>query len=681
MQKLTFSFDYENLVEGGAEFAHLLGNKGANLCEMSKLGLPVPEGVILSTDAHKAFAAKDSKLQKAVYLTDTVREQVVPPLNSILEAHDKPLLFSVRSGAPVSMAGMMDTILNVGITSDTVNALVASYGAPMILECALTFVQGFYSSGSDSKGYLKTLDDLKSTLSGDHDQATTELETVLETFKVVFSVDLLDQIDLCIFKVFESWDSARAIEYRRINGIDPNLGTAVIIQRMVYGNLNTKSGSGVVFSSCPNTGDRQTATIYGEYLPSAQGEDVVNGTITPLDLWQAVEDRQISKGMYNQLVNVCKQLERHFLDIQDIEFTIEDKRLYVLQTRSAKRTGLAAVKFALTLLDEGLIETSKLPTLISPKQALEAIEDTVVTESEPMYKGIVSGSGIVRGVVCTSQGQIEAAKASGLNAIYLAYNTSTEDIELINKADAVLTTNGGFTCHAAVVCRALNKPCVVGLSNTSGVSYKEILEQLTQFEAVVDAGKGLVYWAENVEVLKGNISQLNPLFDALGVSTDTSNEPIELSTLDPTEAAQIIKLRLKRGEVTLKYSGYKTSRVRPVFGATVYPTNLKPMIDMLNDLSSQYPKGLTLVCDYNLTDLCGSLPDFLITKPSKPNELLSKTKVVSNDAVLAQVFGTLAAAKLFLGAVEKDGVSTADVYQEYESPLSKLLTILQKGSN
>ncbi|QKE60738.1 pyruvate phosphate dikinase [Vibrio phage vB_VhaS-VHB1] len=681
MQKLTFSFDPENLVEGGAEFAHLLGNKGANLCEMSKLGLPVPEGVILSTDAHRAFTTKDSKLQKAVYLTDTVREQVIPPLNEIIQAHDKPLLFSVRSGAPVSMAGMMDTILNVGINLSNASDLVQSYGAPTVLDCALTFVQGFYSSGSDSKGYLATLDNLKATLSGNPEKADEELTTVLETFKVVFDLDLLDQIDLCIFKVLESWDSSRAIEYRRINGIDPTLGTAVIMQRMVYGNLNTKSGSGVVFSSCPNTGDKQPSTIYGEYLPTAQGENVVNGTVTPLDLWQAVEERQISKGMYNQLVNVCETLEKHFNDIQDVEFTVEDKRLYVLQTRSAKRTGKAAVNFALALLERGDLTPEQLPTLINPKQALESIEDTVVTDEEPMYKGIVSGSGIVRGVVCTSQGQIEAAKASGLNAIYLAYNTSTEDIDLINKADAVITTNGGFTCHAAVVCRALNKPCIVGISNVSNVSYKEVIENLTQFEAVIVANKGLIYWAENVEVLQGNISQLDPLLHALGIDTDTSNEPIELSTLEPHEAAQIIKLRLKRGDLNLKYSGYKTSRVRPIFGATVYPTNLKPMLDMLNDLSTQYPKGFTLVCDYNLTDLCGSLPDYLITRPDKPSELLTKTKVVSNDAVLAQVFGTLAAAKLFMGAVEKDGVSTAEVYREYESPLSKLLTILQKGSN
>ncbi|ANO57610.1 pyruvate phosphate dikinase [Vibrio phage vB_VhaS-a] len=685
MQQLAFSFNPEHTTEGGAEFKNLLGNKGAHLCEMSKLGLPVPEGVVISTEAFKQFQEQKTKVAKLVYCEDLVKNHVAPLLHKIAEDQTRPTLWSVRSGAAVSMAGMMDTLLNVGINNESINELKLHYGAPMVLDSLVTYLEAFYSDKPEEvtklKALVESLPDYPILL--DAKQAEEALELFATDYSnSALTPNLIDQITLAVLRVFLSWDNKRAVEYRRINGIDPELGTAVIIQKMVYGNLNTKSGSGVLFSTCPNTGDKVEGVIYGEYLPQHQGEKLVNGSTTPLTIEAARDDRHLSNGMFRKLLELGDQLEQHYGDIQDVEFTIEDKRLYVLQTRSAKRTGKAAVNYALRKFSRGDITREELTSLIKPRQALDAISDSIhERDMLDKFKGIPAGHGIVTGVPCHTEEQIKIAKSKGHTPIFYAYETSTDDLHLINECDAVVTASGGFTSHAAVVCRALNKPCIVGVIETSNARYRDFNEFMAQATITIDASSGIIYLAEAVDVIRGSENQLRPLFEALGIETGDSRSNLEISNLEPLELVQILRMRLKNGHVALKYSAHRTGSINGIFGEQILPTNLKPIIDQLVKTYEEGQTNFSLVCDYAIENMYNNALNFLVTTATKPNEYLDKSVLVSNDAVLSTVFGTLAAAKKFLGALEGTGAETASVYEEYTPPLHKLLKLLHEGSN
>lgn len=684
MQQLAFSFNPEHTTEGGAEFKSLLGNKGAHLCEMSKLGLPVPEGVIISTEAFKQYREQKTKIARLVFCEDLVNNHVAPLLHKIAEDQTRPTLWSVRSGAAVSMAGMMDTLLNVGINNESLDELKLHYGAPMVLDSLITYLKAFYSDKPEEltslKNLVESLPDYPILL--DAQQAEEALARLNDDYKSkALTPSLIDQLTLAVLRVFMSWDNKRATDYRRINGIDPELGTAVIIQKMVYGNLNAKSGSGVLFSTCPNTGEKSDGVIYGEYLPQHQGEDLVNGSTTPITVEAARDDRHISNGMFRKLAELGEQLEAHYGDIQDVEFTIEDKRLYVLQTRSAKRTGKAAVKFALSKFYRGEIERDELISLISPRQALEAISDSIhVRDKLETFKGIPAGHGIVTGVPCATEEQIKIAKSKGHTPIFFAYETSTDDIALIHECEAVVTASGGFTSHAAVVCRALNKPCIVGVIETSNSRYRDFNEFMGQATITIDAVNGMIYLAEAVDVIKGSENQLKDLFEALNIDLSQRREHLEINNLDPLEMAQIVKMRLKTGKVALKYTAHRTGAINNIFGEAILPANLKPMIDQLVKLYREGNTNFTLVCDYPIEHLYSNAVNFLVTTANKPNEYLDKSVLVSNDAVLSTVFGTLEAAKKFLGALEASGEETASVYEEHTPPLHQLLKLLHKGS-
>ncbi len=463
--------------EGNMTMRNLLGGKGANLAEMTEIGLPVPQGFTITTEACTQYYEDGRKIN------DEIMAQAMEGVKWMEEVNGKkfgdlknPLLVSVRSGARASMPGMMDTILNLGLNDDVVAAMIAGNPDPAFERFVYDSYRRFIQMFSDvvmevGKKYFEQLIDKMKEEKGvqyDVDLTAADLKTLAEQFKAEykkqlgkdFPSDPVEQLKLAIEAVFRSWDNPRANVYRRDNDIPYSWGTAVNVMPMVFGNLNNESGTGVAFTRDPATGEKK---LMGEFLKNAQGEDVVAGVRTPMPIAQMEQE---FPEAYAQFIQVCETLENHYHDMQDMEFTVENKKLYMLQCRNGKRTAQAALKIACDLVDEGhkteqeavaMIDPRNLDTLLHPQFDAKALK-----AAAPLGKGLGASPGAACGKVVFTADDAEAWDAKGEKVILVRLETSPEDITGMKVAQGILTVRGGMTSHAAVVARGMGTCCVSG---------------------------------------------------------------------------------------------------------------------------------------------------------------------------------------------------------------------------
>jgi pyruvate,orthophosphate dikinase len=465
-QKYVYTFG-----EGNADMKMLLGGKGANLSEMTNLGLPVPPGFTITTEVCRKYYENNEYPEELQEEIDTHLRMLEKKTGKQLGDLDNPLLVSVRSGAPMSMPGMMDTVLNLGLNDETVKSLAdQTQNERFAYDCYRRFMQMFGNVviGLKHETFEETLREVKESygVTLDTDLSIKALKDLVAEYKKIFQRETgeafqqepLKQLSMSIDAVFKSWNNRRAITYRRINNIPDDLGTAVNVQTMAYGNMGEDSGTGVAFTRDPATGENE---LYGEYLMNAQGEDVVAGIRTPRHVRELKED---FPAIYEDLVRICEILEKHYRDVQDLEFTIENGKFYVLQTRTGKRTVQAAVKIAVDLAEEGLITREEAILRVEPSDLNRLLHPTIDPEAkvEVLAKGIAASPGAASGMVVFDADEAEAKGNEGLKVLLVRPETTPEDIHGLASAQGVLTSTGGMTCHAAIVARAMGKPCVAG---------------------------------------------------------------------------------------------------------------------------------------------------------------------------------------------------------------------------
>ena len=464
-----------DMSEGNATMRSLLGGKGANLSEMKNMGIPVPDGFTVTTEACVETMRNDGEWPAEL------KGQIADGLARLEErtgrklgAATEPLLVSVRSGAVVSMPGMMDTILNLGITDDSVKAIAEESGNERFAyDCYRRFIQmyGEVVEGVDQYVYEDLLTEMKANrgVALDTDLTAEDLKELTEQFKAAsiealggeWTNDPAEQLNRAVNAVFDSWGNPRADVYRKANGISRDLGTAVNVQQMVFGNRGETSATGVVFTRNPSTGANE---VYGEFLTNAQGEDVVAGIRTPRPL---PEMESVLPGAYHDLLAKMEELEQHNHDMQDMEFTVEDEKLYVLQTRSGKRTAAAAVKIASDMVDEGLITKEEALKRIQPDQLDQLLHPAIDPNHtvKPVTKGLPASPGAAVGEAVFSADVAAERGERGEKVVLVRYETTPDDIHGVLVAQGVLTAHGGMTSHAAVVARGFGKPCVAGATD------------------------------------------------------------------------------------------------------------------------------------------------------------------------------------------------------------------------
>lgn len=455
---------------------NLLGGKGANLAEMTNLGLPVPQGFTITTEACTQYYEDGEKIN------DEIMGQIMENITKMEEITGKkfgdkenPLLVSVRSGARASMPGMMDTILNLGLNEEVVEVLAAKSGNPRwAYDCYRRFIQMFSDVVMEvGKKYFEVLIDQmkeKKGVTQDVDLTAEDLKELANQFKAEykskigsdFPSDPKEQLMAAVKAVFRSWDNPRANVYRRDNDIPYSWGTAVNVQMMAFGNMGDTSGTGVAFTRDPATGEKK---LMGEFLMNAQGEDVVAGVRTPQHIDQL---KEVMPDVYNEFVEICHKLEDHYRDMQDMEFTIEDRKLYMLQTRNGKRTAFAALKIACDLVDEGMIDEAKAVSMIEPRNLDTLLHPTFDTEAvkkaTPIGKGLAASPGAASGQIVFTAEDAKTWADAGKKVVLVRLETSPEDIEGMKASQGILTVRGGMTSHAAVVARGMGTCCVSGLS-------------------------------------------------------------------------------------------------------------------------------------------------------------------------------------------------------------------------
>ena len=463
--------------EGNATMRELLGGKGANLAEMTNIGLPVPQGFTITTEACTQYYEDGRKIN------DEIMAEIMEYVAKMEEMNGKkfgdlknPLLVSVRSGARASMPGMMDTILNLGLNDDVVAAMIAGNPDPnferFVYDSYRRFIQMFSDVVMEvGKKYFEQLIDAMKEKRGvklDIELTAADLKELAEQFKTEykqqigedFPSDPKTQLYEAIRAVFRSWDNPRANVYRRDNDIPYSWGTAVNVMPMVFGNLNDNSGTGVAFTRDPATGEKK---LMGEFLTNAQGEDVVAGVRTPMPISQMEEK---FPQAYADFVKVCDLLEDHYRDMQDMEFTVENGKLYMLQCRSGKRTAQAALKIACDLVDEGMIDEKKAVSMIDPRNLdtlLHPQFDAAVLKKAPaIAKALPASPGAACGKIVFSAEDAKEWKERGEKVVLVRLETSPEDIEGMKASQGILTVRGGMTSHAAVVARGMGKCCVSG---------------------------------------------------------------------------------------------------------------------------------------------------------------------------------------------------------------------------
>ena len=514
-------------VDGSAKMRDVLGGKGAHLAEMLSLGFPIPPGFTVCADMCRVFHENNKKLP------DFLKKEIKQAVYSLSQAMNRrfgdssnPLLVSVRSGARVSMPGMMDSILNLGLNDATVKTLAdQSQNERFAYDCYRRFIQMYadVALSVDASHLVFFLEDLKrlKNYKKDTDLTVEDLKKLVHCFKEQilqatgkhFPQDPEEQLYSAVSAVFESWNNSRAVSYRELNGYRHDWGTAVNVQAMVFGNKGTDSATGVAFTRDPSGGEKR---LVGEFLINAQGEDVVAGVRTPLPITKATANTTTLEekfpSVFKELNKVCHLLEKRYKDIQDIEFTIEKNKLWILQTRSAKRTARAGLKVALDMLEEGLITEEEALFRVKPsaiEQLLHPCLDPKARKRK-ITQGLSASPGGVSGKIVFSSEEAFKAKSRGEKVILVRTETSPEDIKGMISAEGILTTRGGITSHAAVVARGMGKCCVVGCDE---VSLNEQTGQMKAGGHALNQGDIISLDGSTGEVFIGEVSTLDPRLD------------------------------------------------------------------------------------------------------------------------------------------------------------------------
>ena len=594
--------------EGNASMRNLLGGKGANLAEMTKIGLPVPQGFTVSTEACTRYY-EDGK---------TIGEDIVEQIYAALAETEKvcgkkfgdlenPFLVSVRSGARASMPGMMDTILNLGLNDVAVKGLAnLTENERFAYDSYRRFIQMFSDVVMEipKSFFERVLDEIKESKGAkyDTDLNAEDMKEIVVRFKeiykekmgVEFPQDPKVQLMEAIKAVFRSWDNPRAIYYRRMNDIPSDWGTAVNVQSMVFGNMGNTSGTGVAFTRDPSTGEKK---LYGEYLINAQGEDVVAGIRTP----QKIETlQQVMPEVYEQFVNIAQTLENHYRDMQDMEYTIERGKLYMLQTRNGKRTAAAALKIAVDLVNEGMITTDEAILKVEPKQLDSLLhpqfDAVALKKAKEIAMGLAASPGAACGMVYFTAEEATAAAKSGKKVVLVRLETSPEDIEGMAHAQGILTARGGMTSHAAVVARGMGTCCVAGCG---ALRVDEEAKTATIGDVVfhegdwmsIDGSTGKVY-AEAIPTVdasvSGDFATLMSWADAarkLGVRTNADN---------PHDAAVAVKYGAE---------GIGLCRTEHMFFEATRIADMRQMI--LSETEEQRREALAKLLPYQKADFKG----------------------------------------------------------------------------
>ena len=507
MKKFIYLFN-----EGNKDMRDLLGGKGANLAEMTNIGLPVPYGFTITTEACSEFYTHDGKLW------DELKEQILKSVKTLEEKTNKtfghgenPLLVSVRSGAAVSMPGMMDTVLNLGLNDTTVEALAKiTNNERLAWDSYRRFIQMFGDVVREIPKYKFDIimDKIKEKkgITSDLDLNVDDLKLITKKFKELYAeetgeefyTDPIMQLMSAVEAVFKSWNNPRAIIYRELNEITGLPGTAVNVQMMVFGNMGLTSGTGVAFTRNPATGEKK---LFGEYLINAQGEDVVAGIRTPETIETLERDMP---EIYKEFVNICHLLEKHYKDMQDMEFTIERGKLYMLQTRNGKRTSEAAINIAVDMVEEGLITKEDAILRIDPKSIDQLLHKTfskeALKETKQIAEGLAASPGAASGKIYFD---CKGVKDNN-GGILVRIETSPEDIEGMNIADGILTIRGGMTSHAAVVARGMGKCCVCGCSE---ISINEENKTLTASGMTIKEGEYISIDGSSGKVYLGEVAK------------------------------------------------------------------------------------------------------------------------------------------------------------------------------
>ena len=528
MMKWVYSFG-DGSAEGQSGMRNLLGGKGANLAEMSNLGLPVPPGLTISTEVCTYYYAHNETYPPELEgQVEAALAQVGTLTGRVFGDAENPLLLSVRSGARASMPGMMDTVLNLGLNDVTVEAVAKSSGdARFAYDSYRRFIQMFSNVVLDIDHHhfediLEGYKDRKA-YQLDTDLKADEWKLVIASYKDLvarqsgkpFPQDPKQQLWGAIGAVFGSWMNQRAIKYRELHAIPASWGTAVNVQSMVFGNLGETSATGVAFTRNPSTGKKE---LYGEFLINAQGEDVVAGIRTPQNITEiarieAESDKpSLEVAMpdaYAEFIRICGLLEKHYRDVQDVEFTIERSKLWMLQTRSGKRTAKAALKIAVDMVSEGLITREEAVGRIEPASLDQLLHPTIDHKAERkiIATGLPASPGAAAGEIVFDSDEAEAAKAAGRKVILVRVETSPEDIHGMHAAEGILTTRGGMTSHAAVVARGMGKPCVSGAGSLR-VDY--VTQTMTAGGVKLKKGDFITIDGSLGQVLQGHVKMLEP---------------------------------------------------------------------------------------------------------------------------------------------------------------------------
>ncbi len=504
--------------EGSSDMKHLLGGKGANVAEMSQAALPVPPGFTISTEACNAYIQYEHQFPEGMWSqAQAALIQVEADAGKKFGDSQNPLLVSVRSGASISMPGMMDTVLNLGLNDVTVAGLAQlTQNRRFALDAYRRFISMFGTIVMDVPGekFVRALERFKAqTNSGrDTDLTAEQLAELIVVYKRIiftdrhgdeFPQDPYEQLRMAIAAVFDSWNGRRAVDYRRIHRIPDNLGTAVSVQAMVFGNMGWDSGTGVAFTRNPSTGEKK---VFGEYLLNAQGEDVVAGIRTPKSIHDMADELPQS---YDQLMDITQRLETHYGDMQDIEFTIEQGKLWILQTRTGKRSGAAAVAIAVDMVAEGVIDKNTAVLRVEANQLDQLLHPTVDPDAAAtiVATGLPASPGAASGIVVLDPDDAERYANEGQPVILVRHETSPDDFHGMAVAQAILTARGGMTSHAAVVARGMGTPCIVGageihISQEEGYFYTN--------EHKIRRGDWLTIDGSTGTVLLGQVSTKQP---------------------------------------------------------------------------------------------------------------------------------------------------------------------------
>jgi pyruvate, orthophosphate dikinase len=516
--------------EGNAKERDLLGGKGANLAEMTNIGLPVPPGFTVTTEACKAFLDSDSQVPEGLWdELESALASIEQEMGRSFGDPGDPLLLSVRSGAKFSMPGMMETVLNLGLNDDTVAGLAKQGGERFAYDAYRRLVQMFGKVvlGVNADAFESALHKAKESagVSFDHELSADQLKMLVETFEQIvsdhgkeFPQEPREQLRQSVLAVFHSWNTPRARAYRKSSDIPETLGTAVNVQVMVFGNTGPDSASGVAFTRNPSTGAQG---MFGEYLPNAQGEDVVSGVCTPRHVEEMGNDPEFRQA-YEELLEIGDRLERHYRDMQDVEFTVERGKLWMLQTRTGKRTASAAVRMAVEMVHDELIDQKTAVLRVQPEQIELLLHPRVDDEAEfdVIAEGLPASPGAASGAVVFDPSEAKERGERGEPVILVRRETSAEDFPGMERSMGILTAHGGMTSHAAVVARGIGKPAVTGCSAIA-VDYDQ--QQFTVDDRVVAAGDIITLDGSTGRVILGEAPTIRPEF------TDDLNELLSWS--------------------------------------------------------------------------------------------------------------------------------------------------------